>query len=517
MKKKQSINNVKMGAIFSYAFIILNSVYGLAITPYILRELGTVEFGVYKTIVSLSTSLMVLDLGIGGTTTRYIAKFLAEKKNEKEPFFISMILGEAMILVLIIIVICLCIYMGIPFIYKSGLNSSQITLARVLFLIQSITICIHVIENVLNGIISGHNLFALGNGLKLLRILLRIGLTFPILLIYRSSVALVIIDLMLTIGLLICEMYFVSVILQLPIRLSFHNWDMHLFRESFKYTGLLFLTSIAAQVNSNLDNVVIGAELGASYVAVYSMALIIFVMFVNLSTAISDVMLPTITNSLSEDSSGKVAMKIVMKAGRIQFILLGATFGGFLVLGKDFISLWLGEGFQDIYIVVLILMGPSLLELCVNICLSILRAKNMLAFRTAILTAMTILNALITIIGVKIYGYYAAAIGTGISFLFGSVIIMNIYYYIVLHYNMLKVYRQIFHKSWICIFISSILTWIASRFIHGSWRSFLVDVAIFIIVYVSLLMKFGFEQYEKDQIKAVINKIQPHNFIKKKI
>lgn len=506
-KESRKINNVKLGVFFSYTLIILNSIYGLVITPYILGILGTVEFGVYKTIASLSSSLMVLDLGIGGTATRYIAQYIADKKSEKEPLFISMILGEALIIIIFIVAVCVGIFFCIPIIYKTGLDSEQMALAKTLFVILAFNMCLHVAENVMNGIISGHNRFIVGNGLKLVRMILRIGLTFLILNVVRSSIVLVTIDLVLTVALLIAEIYYVKKELEVPIKVSFGNWDKKLFRESFRYTGLLFLTSIAAQVNSNLDNVVIGAELGASYVAVYSMALIVFAMFENLSTAISGVMLPTITNSLSVDPSGKDAMNLVIAAGRIQFIILGATLGGFIVLGKDFINLWLGESYRDAYVVALLLMVPSLLELCVNVCLSILRAKNKLVFRTAVIFIMTILNALITVLGVKVYGYYAAAIGTGISFLIGSVLIMNIYYYKTLQFNMIKVYIKIFSKSWICILLSVISSMFVSWHINGTWLNLVINIMVFCLVYFGSLMLFGFNKNEKIQIESIMRRI----------
>ena len=146
----KSLNNVKIGAIFSYILIILNSAYALVITPYIIGTLGNVEFGVYKTIASLSSSLMVLDLGIGGTGIRYIAKFKADKQDSKIPPFVSMLLGEAIILISIILITCFGTYLAIPTIYKEGLDAQQINLAKQLFFIMTWNMCFHVAENVMN-------------------------------------------------------------------------------------------------------------------------------------------------------------------------------------------------------------------------------------------------------------------------------------------------------------------------------------------------------------------------------
>ena len=147
----------------------------------------------------------------------------------------------------------------------------------------------------------------------------------------------------------------------LRVTIRFSHWEGSLFKESFRYTMLLFITTIAAQINGNLDNVVIGAIVGSAAVAVYSMGLLIFNMFEQLSVALSGVMLPTVTQTLKGDDEKYTAtQKLIVRVGRIQFILLGAALSGFIVLGKPFIELWLGAGFEDVYIIVLILMVPSL-------------------------------------------------------------------------------------------------------------------------------------------------------------
>ncbi len=496
-------NEVKWGAILSYLLIIINSLYGFLIVPYILSSLGSVEYGVYKTISSLSSSLMILDLGIGGTVMRYIAKFKSDGKKDKIESFISMALGEGAIICVVLAVVSLVIYALIPTIYSTGLSSTEIVLAEKLFIILAINMVFHIIENVFNGIISGYNNFTFANGLKLFRILSRIALIFIVFSFIKNAVVLVLIDLILTVSQIIIEYIYVKVKLKTKVRLSFRNWDKEIFKESFKYTFLLFITTIAAQINNNLDNVVIGAIQGAAPVAIYSMGLLIFGMFEQLSTSLSSVMLPTVTNILKDDTDGTQIQKTIVKIGRIQFMLLGAALVGFIVLGKSLIDLWLGEGYDDVYVITLILMAPALLELCVNVCLSVLRAKNMLGFRTGVLFATTFLNAVITVVGVKFFGYYAAAVGTALSFIIGSVVIMNIYYYKMLSFRMIKIYRQIFSGTWLCLLLSGGALAISSRYLTNGWIGFVLNIIVFCVVYGATMILFGFKKEEKQMIPVI--------------
>ena len=62
--------------------IVANTIYGLLITPFILNYVGDSAYGVYKSVASISASLAVMDLGLGTTMTRYMARYNATKDKE---------------------------------------------------------------------------------------------------------------------------------------------------------------------------------------------------------------------------------------------------------------------------------------------------------------------------------------------------------------------------------------------------------------------------------------------------
>ena len=135
------------------------------------------------------------------------------------------------------------------------------------------------------------------------------------------------------------------------------------------------------------------------------------------------------------------------------------------------------------------------------------KSKKYAGFRTGVLLGVTVLNAIVTLVGVKYFGYFAAAVGTALSFLIGSVVIMNIYYYKKLSFKMLKIYRQIFSRTWLCLLLSTGAIIISSRFINNGWFGFIINAGIFCIVYAVTLLLFGLKKEEKAQI-PFINKLK---------
>lgn len=488
-------NEVKTGVILSYILILVNTVYGLFLTPYIVGQLGEAEYGVYKIVASLSSSLMVLDFGIGSTVMRYVANYRAKKEEEKIPNFVAMSLIQAAFACAVVLLVCSGLFFAIRPMYVATLTPDQIRKAQLLFAVLTGNMLLHILENVLSGVITGSNRFTFGNGMKLARLCLRIISVFVLLQLFSDSMVLVLVDIVITAVFLIAEWFYIRV--SLGIRIRCMQWEKAVFAESGKYTALMFLTSVAAQVNNNLDNVIIGAISGPELVTVYSMGLLIFAMFENLSTSVSGVMLPTVSNLL-EESDGNAKMKdLIIRVGRIQFVLLGAAAVGFLCVGKEFVSLWLGAGFEDVYLITVILMLPSLFELCVNVCLAVLRAKNMLGFRTGVLFATTALNALVTAILVKHWSYIGAAFGTAASFLVGSLIVMNIYYHRKLGLPMLKIYRGIVSRTWLCLLVAGVGLYVISRLLPTGWIYFLLEVVAFCVIFALTMLLFGFSREEK--------------------
>lgn len=503
MRKIGDGAQVKLGAVFSYILIIANTLYTLLITPMILEALGSSDYGVYKTVASLSSSLMVLDLGLGSTLMRYIANYRACHEEEKIEPFISMALLEAAILALLAGIVSSVFYLGIDTLYEKSFTPAEISLAKQLFLLLTINVILHIFENVFNGIITGYNNFVFGNGIKLGRIAARVALLFLVFFATKSAVTLVLIDLFLTALMAVAEVIYILVRYRLRPRFTRVSRNGGVFRESFIYTLLVFLSSIVSQVETNFSNVAIGALRGPELVTVYSFGLVILQMFKELSSAISGVLLPTVTRTLREEGGLDKVRVLTTRIGRIQFALLGAVVAGFVVIGKDFLALWLGEGFDDVYIIVLILMIPALFELCINTCLSILRAKNMLGFRTVVLCTSAVFNLIMTVIGVKYWGYMAAAVATAISGAIGSVVIMCMYYQKKFGFRMVRLYAAMFNRLWLCILIAGAATAVSHRLITGGWLAFALNVLVFGLVYIACILLFGFTREERHSFPIV--------------
>lgn len=498
------ISETKKGVVLSYALLICSTMYGLLMTPFILKYVGDASYGVYKSVASLSESLAVMDLGLGSTMIRYMARYHATKEREKANNFMAMLLIQFAIVAAIIAILGGVIYGTLPSIYGQTFCADEIALSQTLFVFLILNMILRLFENFLSGAVSGYECFTAANGVKLLCNLSKFLLLFLLLPIVKNILLVVALQTVLvTVEILFLGWY---VIRRMGLRPKLEKWDMPVFRESMMYTLLMLVQSLTIQFNGNVDNILIGAKLGSECVTIYSMALVIFNMYEQLSGSIAGVMLPSITRKIVAKQSAEQLQQGVEKAGRYQFFLLAAAMGGFIALGREFFSLWLGESYRDCYWLTLILIIPVTFSEVLSVCLSILRAQNKMGYRTATLAVACVANIVCTILGITLWGYWGAAIGTACATIL-NIVFMTTYYRKQLSFRILKMYRHILDKTWICAFVATIATWYSGKWFDVSWTAFLVRGAIFVLIYGVLMFCLEMTQEEKRMLKGGIPRV----------
>lgn len=502
---RSSTKEIKYGALLSYFLLVVTAIYGLFMTPFILRYVSPGTYGVYTSVASLSSALAVIDFGLGTTMTRYIARYNATGEKEKTNNFIAMIFLQFLIVVLLLLVIGGCFLLNIKKIYANTFDADQIRMATGLFSILLFNMGMKLLENLFFGITNGNEKFVFSNSVKIVSLMAKILLVVLVLPITKNVYVVVVSETIVVISTLLVFVYYCFRVLRIRPRLV--EWDRKLFKESFVYTVLMFIQTLVVQFSSNVDNVLIGAQISATAVTVYSMALTIYSMYQNISGAIANLMLPRITKRVVGGAVSVELQNEVERFGRYQYFLLAAALGGIVALGKEFFFVWLGSGFEDCYYLSIILVAGVTLPTIGNVALSILRAQNKMVFRTFTVVFSCIANIIVTIIGIKLWGYWGAAIGTSLASVI-NFILMNSYYHIKLKFKIFKMLYNITFKTTLCAVVPTIVTMIVKNFFRISVLSFLICCLIFMFVYIVLLIFVSMTDNEKEVVFGKLHSIR---------
>ena len=160
-------SETRVGIILSYILLLANTLYGLLVTPYILKYVGASSYGVYKSISSLSASLAVMDLGLGATMTRYMAKYNATGDKQSASNYVAMSFVQFAIMASVIALLGVGVFFVIPQMYSTAFSEAEMELARILLLLLVLNLILRLFENLLSGIATGYERFLAANGIKL--------------------------------------------------------------------------------------------------------------------------------------------------------------------------------------------------------------------------------------------------------------------------------------------------------------------------------------------------------------
>ena len=490
-------SELKAGVILSYLLLIVNMAYGLLIAPHILKYVGMSSYGVYKTIASLSASLAVLDLGLGSTMTRYMAKYNATDDRKGASNFVAMMFIQFSIIAGLILCVGAVLFFSIDSMYGETFTLAEKTLAKKLMVFLLVNMVLRLFENLLSGIATGHERFTIANGIKLASVVVKFSLIFVLLPLVKNVLLVVAMETIVVLAAIV--FFFIYIIKSIKIVPKLSKWDGKVFKESFGYTALMFIQTLTVQFNGNVDNILIGSRISSASVTVYSMSLTIFGMYENLSGSIANLMLPKITKKVVGGESAEQLQSSVEKAGRLQFFLLAPALLGFAVLGKEFYSLWLKEGFSDCYYLALILIVPVTIPMIQNVCLSVMRAQNKMLYRTVTLAISCVINVVVTLIGIHFWGYWGAAIGTAAATV-SNILFMNIYYNRNLGFSVFRMFKNIIGKTIFCASGAAVVTYFVHKILNGSWVAFVLNAAIFMVVYLAMLVVLELSRNERNTL-----------------
>ena len=129
-----SSRQIRLGALISYAAIVLNIIIGFVYTPWMIKQIGKSDYGLYI-LVTAFLSYFVMDFGLGQT----IARFLTKYKLEGDSLKINQILGLTskfyLVINAFILLTLVLIYFFIQNIFVE-LNSLEIDKFKIVFIIS---------------------------------------------------------------------------------------------------------------------------------------------------------------------------------------------------------------------------------------------------------------------------------------------------------------------------------------------------------------------------------------------
>ncbi len=495
----------KSGVILSYVSILINTLIQLLYTPFLIAKLGQSEYGLYSLVASIIGYLMVMDLGFGNAIIVYTSKYRAQGKETEEKKLYGMFNRVYKIISIIALILGIIIYFNVEPIFGRNMTLNEINKMKIMMLILSFNLFLTFFFAIYNSIISAYEKFVFQKAISIIHSLLTPILMIPLLFLGFKSISLCIVITIVNLLTVLSNELFCKK--NLNISIKYNGFDKKLFKIIIGYSIWIFLGIVVDKVNYSVDNTILGIVSGTVAVSVYSVAVTFDTVFINISTAISGVMLPKMTKLVARKATVTELTNEMIKIGRIQNYIIFLACSGFILFGKNFIISWVGENFKESYYVTLLLIIPACVPLIQNTGLSIMQAMNKFKFKSITTSIMAVFNIIISIFLAKKWGAVGAALGTSIALLVCNIILINIYYFKVIRLNIIKFWKEIIVQSTpfiIPIMIISIIMYY-TRMI--GFKALIIYGGIYIIIYCLTAYFLSMNKYEKELLIRIYNKI----------
>lgn len=501
----ESKNQLRAGAVLSYVNLALSSIIPFFYTPVMLRMLGKAEYGLYSLSSSVIAYLSLLSFGFGSTIVRYITMYCAsgEKKKEEETFgfFLILYCGIA-----VVIMICGAILScNVEPIFHRGLTGSELDKMQILMLIMTFNSALSFPISVFSSIVMAHEKYIFRRLVDMLSTV--IVPIFNLIALYMgfASVGMavsgtIIQFLMLPINMMYCFK-------KLNVYPKFAKLPMSLVKEMIGFSAFVFIGTIVDMLFWATDKVILGMVASTSAVAVYNIGCTFNTMVTSLSTSLSSVLTPRITTMVVQDVPKEELTNLFIRVGRIQYIIVALAVSGFTVFGRDFVRLWAGDTYANAYWIALLTMIPLCVPLIQNTGLSIVVAQNKHQFRSICYLIIAIVNVISTYMVVPYWGGIGAAFCSGISYIVGQGIIMNIYYYKVTGINIPLFWKNILKMSVVPIVMMIVGLNLTRIYNLDNWGIFLASVIIYTGIYGVAMYRWAINEDEKNIFRIPILKL----------
>lgn len=268
----------------------------------------------------------------------------------------------------------------------------------------------------------------------------------------------------------------------------------------------IFLSSIVDMLYWATDKILIGALVGTVAVAIYNVGGTFTTMLQNMSGAISNVFVPRVTTIVVMNSKDQDLSALLIRIGRLQYIIVSLFLSGYIVFGKVFIHYWAGTGYEEAYDIALLTMIPLAIPLIQNIAYNIIVAQNKHQFRAVVYTVIAVANVVSTYFALPYYGIIGAAVCTSIAFLVGNGLIMNIYYYKVTKLDIPGFWKNIGKMSIVPGIMGGIGYYVMNHR-EITLFVFITGVIIYILLFILLSWLISFNTYEKTLFIDLIKKM----------
>ena len=492
-----------IGAILSYVSIAVNILAGLLYTPWMVKSIGQSQYGLY-TLANSIISLFLVDFGLSSATARYLSKYRAEGDEEKANNFLGVIYKLYFIIDTIIFVVLAVYFFLIDSIYVN-LTAEELVQFKIVYLIAASFAVFNFPFVTFNGILTASEKFI---SLKLADIIYRfliVGLTVTALLLGFGLYALVLVHAIA--GLAVIVFKFIVIKKNKLSKPNFKYSDRSLYKDIFGFSIWVTVYTVAQRLIFNITPTILGVVLDTRAIAVFGIVTTIEAYVFMVTGAINGMFMPKIARIYNQDEKNEDLTKLLLKVGKFQFALNGLIVVGFAIIGKQFINLWMGAGYEEAYFGIMLVIIPGLFYNSLQIAHTAAVVQKKVHLQAGVGVVVGIINVILCFIFSSLFGVVGACLSIFVAYMVRAIAI-SIIYYKKMSIDIPTFVKRCYLRMTPPIILALIFgVGINILLNQNGWLFFVIKGIIVSFVYLGLVVVLALSKDEAQSVKNKIKKI----------
>lgn len=497
-----SSRQIKIGAILSYFIFFFNIVCGLLYTPWMIRKIGTEDYGLYI-LVTTFLHYFVVDFGIWQAVTKILSRKRAEGDEEGVKKVLGITTKLYLALDLVVICVLLIVYPNIERLFPN-LSPEQIVSFKNVFMIAAVFSVLSFPFGFVKGVFVSYEYYI---QTKVFELLLKVFIILFTVIALSLGGGLYALVLCYGLAPFIINVSRVVYLWRKGLRVNIRAKGKEILKELFTVSGWVLLIVFSELFINNIAPSILAARSTIIQVSIFGIGLTIYNYFYSFAMSINGLFLPRVTEYRVKGEYSQIH-SLALRVGRIQCILLGAVLGGFITCGVDFLTLWLGPDFHQSYFVAMIIMCPMMIIAMLHIETVNLFVSDLVKYQAISMFLTAALSVSLALTLTPSLGAIGAAIAIGTANSIFMICLMLHYYKKYLGFSLGDYFKKVLPVILVLV-ISTVIVLVTRRFVtvDNTLLSFVINAVIFIFLY-CLMMSFVLNQYEKDSLKKILNKFK---------
>jgi len=338
-QRARVIKNVLAG----WGGYLISAVLAMFLSPFVVHHLGDTLYGIWTLIVSLTGYLGLLDMGVRGAVTRYVARYHAQGKHDEAGRTAS----TAIVLFAVggLLAISVSAALAGFAVDRFHIPLEMHFAARVVAILAGITVASSLTGGVFGGIVVGLQRVDLTNAVETASSLLRAACIVLALRSGRGIITLALIQLAFSLLAGLANLV-ISFRLYPELSLGLHKVSRAYFRDILSFGAYSFLLHIFAYLILYTDAVVIAAFLPVGLVTFFAIAGNLVTYARQMVSAITTSLTPLASQLEARGHHEELKIETITWTRYATAIILaiGITF---ILRGKTFIALWMGPSYAE--------------------------------------------------------------------------------------------------------------------------------------------------------------------------